>query len=186
MIESFKQGEYTVEINYDPDPESPAKWDNLGVITYNGRSRYVLGTTGITNDEFDRIKQKIDTGAYIGLPVWAYVHGSSTIKAAESNPFSCPWDSGHTGWVYATREKVLSEFGGPAAKRITKRMKEAALSCLRAEVETFSQYLNGEVYGFVIKDANGNQIDSCWGFYGLDACRDEASNVALNWAEELV
>ena len=44
---------------------------------------------------------------------------------------------------------------------------------MKGEVETYSQWANGEVYGFrLIKVDEYNkeieEIDSCWGFYGSD------------------
>ncbi|SHF15500.1 hypothetical protein SAMN02745133_01946 [Desulforamulus putei DSM 12395] len=47
-------------------------------------------------------------------------------------------------------------------------MANRAVQLLQSEVETYSQWLEGDVYGFVLKDAEGNEIDSCWGFYGTD------------------
>lgn len=37
---------------------------------------------------------------------------------------------------------------------------------------------NGEVYGYVIEDHEGNGLDSCWGFYGWDAVIEEAKDTA--------
>ena len=46
-------------------------------------------------------------------------------------------------------------------------------------VEEWNDYLHGNVYGFITKDANDNEIDSCWGFYGdweNSGILDEAKN----------
>jgi hypothetical protein len=45
---------------------------------------------------------------------------------------------------------------------------------LRADVETYSQYVSGDVWGFVIEDAEGEEVDSCWGIYGMGSCKEEA------------
>ena len=39
---------------------------------------------------------------------------------------------------------------------------------LRGEVKVYDQYLQGDVYGYVIEDADGEEIDSSWGYYGDD------------------
>lgn len=173
-----------VRIEYDPDPESPSQWGSLlGEITYNARSRYVLGTEPVDLDRFEEIGRKIESGEYIGLPVYAYVHSGATIRAGETNPFSCPWDSGRSGWVYTTREKVLAEYGG---KRMTKAIKERALTHLREEVEAFDIYLRGEVYGYVVEhlvDGEWEQRDSCWGYYGLDDVRECGTDAAMDLVE---
>jgi hypothetical protein len=99
--------------------------------------------------------------------------------------FHCPWDSGQVGFIYVSREKVREDFGW---KRITKAREQQILAYLKAEVETYDQYLRGDVYGFIVEerpaavfDADGKtvdvdvdddelweQTDSCWGFYGDD------------------
>jgi hypothetical protein len=28
--------------------------------------------------------------------------------------------------------------------------------------------MEGDVYGYVLEDTEGNEIDSCWGFFGSD------------------
>ena len=39
---------------------------------------------------------------------------------------------------------------------------------MQAEVEDYSNYINGSVYGYVLEDNDGEELDSCWGFYGFD------------------
>lgn len=52
-----------------------------------------------------------------------------------------------------------------------------------AEVETYDQYLTGDVYGYVIESEDGTVDDSCWGFFGLDHCIGEAKEAAKLEAE---
>ncbi|HUX02457.1 MAG TPA: hypothetical protein VMY35_15960, partial [Phycisphaerae bacterium] len=53
-----------------------------------------------------------------------------------------------------------------------------AEACLRAEVSTYDDYLTGQVFGYVVEDEDGNDLDSCWGFYGEDYCRETARESA--------
>lgn len=162
-----------VRIEYDTDPPSPVECDNLGEIAYSS-SRYCLGTEDVSQERLREIHEKIESGEYLGLPVYAYVHSGATIRCGSG--FSCPWDSGQSGFVYCTKEKAIAEFG----KRVlTKKVKEKALNCLRAEVEVFDQYLTGDVYGIIVETRAGEddeweEKESCWGFYGIDCARDEA------------
>lgn len=160
-------------IYQDPEPESPASWDNLGEITYNKSGRYVLGTHPKSAEQDAEIARMVRDGEAYGLPVWAYVHGGSTVKAALTNPFGCPWDSGRSGWVYVMRDKALKEFG---RKLPSRKLRFRILDVLKGEVETFDQYLRGEVYGYRIM--NGEDVlDSCWGMYGFDYCIKAAEEV---------
>jgi hypothetical protein len=153
-----------LEIHYDPGPSEP---NTDFVITYNARARYILGTRAISDEEFEHIGASIAKGKLIGMPVFAYVHSGVMLKAAEANPFTCQWDSGRSGWVYTEAHTLRSIYG---VKRLTKRIKEQALKDMRAQVEEFSAYLNGDCYGFIVRDIlTGESLDSCWGYYGLDA-----------------
>jgi hypothetical protein len=46
------------------------------------------------------------------------------------------------------------------------------------EISTFGQWIIGDVYGFVIEDENGEQVESCWGIYGQDEAIKEANSTA--------
>jgi hypothetical protein len=177
-IKSATHDNLQAEIHYDTDPCKP----DSCAITYNSRSRYVLGNSPADEHEDEEIARKVRDGDYIGMPVFAYVHGSVAIQAAYANPFHCQWDSGRSGWAYITKAGARSHFG---VRRITKAVKEKALDLIRSCVEEYSAYLNGEVYGFIIRDTNtGESVDSCWGYYGMDDVKSEAM-LALKQMESI-
>jgi hypothetical protein len=74
------------------------------------------------------------------------------------------------GYIVVDKEKVRKEY---EAQRLTPKIKQKVLSILNAEVEEYNKYITGEVYGYRIIE-NGEEVDSCWGFYGLDHCRQQA------------
>ncbi len=157
-----------VEIEYDPEPQYDH--DSYAIITYNPHARTVLGRVPKTAEEDAQIARWVRDGHAIGLPVWAYVHSSATVKAAFTNPFGCPWDSGRSGWVYVKTEDVLKEYG---RKQMSPKLKQAVEQYLINEVETFNQYLNGDVYGVQLFDGD-ELIDSLWGIYGDKYAEEEA------------
>ena len=53
-------------------------------------------------------------------------------------------------------------------------------NALRDELDVWRQYLEGDVYGYMIEDASGEHIDSCWGFYGREYAIQEMS-IALEF-----
>jgi hypothetical protein len=179
-IKSATHDNLQAEIHYDTDPCKPD--DPACTITYNSRSRYTLGNTMADDDKDSDIARKVRDGDYIGMPVFAYVHGSVAIQAAYANPFYCDWDSGRSGWAYITKAGARSHFG---VRRITKAVKEKALDLIRSCVEEYSAYLNGEVFGFIIRDTStGEAVDSCWGYYGMDDVKSEAM-LALKQMESI-
>ena len=173
-IKSIQQSGYTLRILTDESPESPAEWDNLGQIAYCS-SRYTLGTERVSQGRLREIAAGIEDGSLIGLPVYAYVHGMATIS---TRPFSCPWDSGQSGFVYCRASDAEDEWAGDPHFRAN------ALRVLRGEVETFDQYLRGDVYGYTITDKDGDVVDSCWGFYGIECAEEEARSALNYWATQ--
>lgn len=83
---------------------------------------------------------------YEHFRIYAYDHSGMTVSAT---PFSCPWDSGLLGIVAVKKDEV--------------RDPEKAF---KTYVKTLDQYLQGDVYEFIIRDELGECVDSCGGFYG--------------------
>lgn len=114
----------------------------------------------------------------VWLPLYLYDHSGITISTGK---FSCPWDSGQVGFAFITRADVLKEYGG---NRLTKAIIEKAENLIRGEVETYDTYLRGEVYGYVIEDEDGDHLDACWGFYGIDYATQEGQAALQTYADE--
>jgi hypothetical protein len=110
----------------------------------------------------ERIKdeaERIVFDKYLMLPVYMYDHSGIALN---TTGFACGWDSGFVGWIFCERTAVDEEFGGDTKK---------AMACLSAEVEIYSHYVSGDVWGYVLEEENGIEwecVDSCWGFYGSD------------------
>lgn len=148
--------------------DSPREWDNLGTMICFHK-RYDLGDKHNYSvddynswEEMEKAILKEEGKGTIILPLYLYDHSGISISTGS---FSCRWDSGQVGFIIADKKKILQEFGG---KILTKKTKEKVVSILESEVSTYSQYLEGEVYGFIIEDEEGEQLDSCFGFYGND------------------
>ena len=109
------------------------------------------------------------------LPLFLYDHSGITMSTSS---FSCQWDSGQVGFIYATREAVLEAYG---KKRISKKTLRAVEASLVAEVKTYDQYLTGDVWGYVIEDDQGKHLDSCWGFFGREFCEQQANRQLHHW-----
>lgn len=91
------------------------------------------------------------------LPLYLYDHSGITMN---TTGFSCPWDSGQVGWIYADREMIEKEYG-----KVTPETLETARRVLEGEVKEYDCYISGQCYGFqLFKDED--EIDSCWGFLG--------------------
>jgi len=157
LVDTEKDGGYTIEIHTDEDAGNPRKeWDNAGTMLCM-HSRYDLGDE--RNVTVEAIQEIIEREDVLYLPLYLYDHSGITMR---TGPFSCPWDSGQVGIIYITKERAIQEFGG---KRFTETVKKQALSCLESEVKVYDAFLTGSVYGYNVLDPAGESIDSCWGFY---------------------
>lgn len=166
-----------IRIEQDTDPLNPrVDWDNLGqMLCFHGR--YKLGDEHdfSTNDyiSWESMRDALEKqGAVVVLPLYLYDHGGITIS---TSPFHCPWDSGQIGFIVAWRDHVLKEYGHK--RNVTAKLRERVTKVLEAEVKVYDQYLTGDVYGYVIEDDDGEELDSCWGFFGREYCEEEAQSV---------
>jgi hypothetical protein len=164
---------YTVKVVADTDPESPREWDNAGTVALVERCRYDFGDERLSPDEMKAI---IKDPSNIVLPVYMYDHSGITIN---TTGFSCGWDSGQVGIIYISRKDAIKEWG---KKICTASVVQKAREYLKGEIETLDQYVTGSVYGFVVCDPEGNETDSCWGFYGEPSeCLAEGVSVAMTY-----
>lgn len=149
-----------LKIYQDEDCYSPREDDNLGTMICWHR-RYFLGDKHkfSTPDEF---REWWKTQKGIILPLYLYDHSGITMS---TSPFSCPWDSGQVGWLYVTNEKIRKDFN---TTRVTKKLREKVDRIVKCEVHAYDNYLRGNCYGYIHEDADGEHIDSCWGFIGDD------------------
>jgi hypothetical protein len=174
---------YRLKIEQDTHPDNPRSWDNLGTMVCFHR-RYDLGDDhrycsgnydGWEEMEEDIIKNE---DVHTILPLYLYDHSGITIS---TSPFSCNWDSGQIGFIFVSKDKVKKEY-----------IKDIRVEdILKGEVETYDQYLTGDVWGYKVYEVttcslgheHEHEVESCWGFYGEEECRREGEGV-MNYLME--
>lgn len=157
---------FTLEIVQDNDPENPVAEDHFISTLAMFHKRYTLGNQnhGIPLMKWEDMESHIwdKKDAAVVLPIYMYDHSGITIR---HTPFSCPWDSGQVGFGYITKEQLRATWGW---KYITKKRRELAEQELITEIKIYDKYLTGDVWGYVIKDEEGEEIDACWGIFGYE------------------
>lgn len=171
---------YKLEIIQDDNAQSPRDLNytdcNLGVMICFHR-RYDLGDKHDYNfnhfSSWAEIEKQLinDYKNNIILPLYLFDHSGITMN---TTGFSCRWDSGQVGFIIANRQQILKCMGW---KKLTKERQEKLYDYLRSEVETYDQYLTGDVWGYKITDEDGEEVDACWGYFGRDYCEKEGQAV---------
>lgn len=184
---------YLIRTFYDESPESPREWSNLGTMVCFHK-RYGLGDKHEYNSNdyngWDEMEKDIIKKENVGviLPLYLYDHSGITMN---TTGFSCSWDSGQVGFIFISKEKIREEYG---IKRITKEWIEKIEGYLKGEVETYDQFLQGDIFGYrVYKVTECNlgceheeELDSCWGFYGEESCLEEAESMVKYYIDNEV
>ena len=174
----------SVEIHIDPEPMDPRKeFDNLGTMVCCHK-RYDLGDKhNYKHSDYSSWKEFIvavekNEGPIVWLPIYMYDHSGITINTTGySHCDSARWDWDQLGFIYITKEKIRKEYGW---KVITAKRLEQIKQYLLSEVEIYDQYLTGEVYGYAIKDPTGEELHSCWGYFGYDHEKSGLMEAAKN------
>ena len=198
-----KDNEYTLTVEYDECAEDPREWDNLCTMVCWHRNyrigdkhnyddvdeffRYVLHhICGMAYEDFDALdtdgnyKLICESSKLLIKPINLYDHSGITVSTSNVYPYNDYWDAGCVGFIYVTKQKIFDECGGITEEN----WKEKADEYLESEMDTYDQYLRGEVYWFrftkkvihqdlcphcgeVIREyEDEDEIDSCGGFYG--------------------
>jgi len=177
VVRQAENEHFILKIVQDDDARSPRQdFDNLGTMVCF-HHRYNLGDSHSYSDprhfleslamelaeleeevleemSMDELMDTIEEHVVM-LPLYLYDHSGITMR---TSPFSCPWDSGQVGYIYVPVKDLEKE-------GLTLQQAE---DILEAEVKTYDQYLTGDIYGYILETHEGEHIDSCWGFYGLD------------------
>ena len=165
-IETIVSGDTTIKIYYDIDPAThPRKdMDNLGTL----HSFYGGHGEGDESGEKWEIQDFMEETPLIYLPVSFYEHGGIRIF---TDSYTESWDSGAWGVIYVTLEDIRKAYGW---KYITAKRAKEIRSYLASEVEVYSQYVDGDIYGFEVTcNQCGDHLDSNWGYYGTDWQQNE-------------
>jgi hypothetical protein len=193
-VETFTVGDLTVTIHYDTDPgDSPREWDTIGTIWAQHR-RYGFSDEGagdpfsFTLDDcrsWDEVAERImrEYPGAIVLRLYLYDHSGIRLSTGSfiGRAQHASWDSGQVGVVYALPERIRET---QLCQRIGPKIRERATAGIIGEIETYDQYVSGQVYGYTIErptrdtltgeEIGMTELDSLWGCYGLDDTREEA------------
>lgn len=149
---------YWINIFYDNDCDPPNTWgdENLFLVHYHSQcwieEKKLVSQDEIRDwyrDENDEIEKR-----YWIWPVAAYIHSGVVLSIGAGSHFpDYRFDVSHVGAVLASKEEFETE--------------EEAHKVCKGLIETWNQYLSGEIFGYDIEDSEDEMIGyGCSGFYG--------------------
>ncbi len=156
---------WRVRLEVDQDPVDPREMDNLWTFIF-WHKRYTLGDKQPRDAaEHEAFLREIATGKDDRIVVPVYMLDHSGLRFSLSD-FHDTWDSGVIGVASVARGKL----------KVEGLSEEQALERLKVEVETYDQYVSGDVYGFVVETQplgsdpgdKWSISDSVCGFYGSE------------------
>lgn len=147
-------------IEQEQSPEDPRSWDNLGTMLCCNQY-YQLGDCnsnrdtelqlaeicrkyGKSDEEIDEmtfseeIQFILDQDDVCGLPLWIYDHSGISMSTGKQ----CSWDSSFVGLIFVEKDFYLAQ----TCLKDEEGWKEKAKETLKGEVETYSDFLEGNVY----------------------------------------
>lgn len=109
-------------------------------------------------DKVKEIIKKWSDNNIISLPIYVYEHSGITMN---TGGYSCRWDSGEAGVIYMSKREAMNNY---ESKRWTKKLAEQVEDDMKRRIKYLAAIAEGNIYGFVVEDEEGEILDSCWGF----------------------
>jgi hypothetical protein len=174
---------WRLEISRDDWSESPRQWDNLGQFLTRS-TRYVESELETALDfsdyTLDELEKALEKQGYICERVSVYDHSGVSVYIGAP---CCRWDSGYIGLYVVNKARAREWFN---VKRISRRLKDKIKESMIAEVNTFNNWINGNVFEFNLFK-NGEHVDSCGGFIAdswLEAVEDMSDHIGVDGLKE--
>ena len=177
-----------LSIEYSEDIDSPREWSNAGYFVIAGdrynspdKNEYLEGAikeckANTLEQHIQNIKNELsenfDEKVLEVLPVAKYEHGNVQYYLSDTVPNG--FDSGICGFYIITAQSWKENVGG-------KYTREKAEKIIAGELEIYTQWCNGEVYSYTFYNLNGEIVDSCCEFYGLNHIKE---HLPAEWKNE--
>lgn len=173
-----------LEISFDDCSDSPREGNNLGtfITLEDGRSspdkgegmREIIESTQHDaedcNAHIELIKEGLDSVRML-MPICRHEHGGVKYYISSN---SDGFDTAHCGFYVVFNES--ESYGN------TKKMSDEEIErVVRGELETYSQWVNGAVYRFLLRGDDGEVEDICAGFYGVEDIKEHLPD---EWKDE--
>lgn len=180
MSEEFYKwqvGDLSIELHHDEihqrfEDEFEQGEDSAVIVCSLYHRTSILKEINILDDQEEVKSFMLKNPEYEMFRLMRYEHSQVSFRAfpiedTPGYPYNCQWDSGMEGFVLA---KPYDQYSA----------EERANSLL----EEMTNFCNGEVYYYVIKNEDGEELDSCSGYTGYEHAKQSAIDAAYTHIED--
>lgn len=153
-----------IKVSHDPFADDPLT-DSLFEVTYRSDARTVLGNRPV--DTLDDLNEIVNSGQYIAVPVYAYVHGGVALRLGHDwfdgslSQGHAYFDSGMSGYMLADKQTVREWYN---VKRISKKVRDNVLQYMKDTLANYAAWINSECW-FIGIYSDG-ELQDCTTIYG--------------------
>lgn len=155
-LKEFNYRGFKIVIDYDQFAESPRFWGETKWygVDKNAPSDLITDENGYFNPNSEELKDRF------WFKVYKYEHSGVFFSLIPIDK----WDTSFNGII--------------AVPKSAFETKEEAEIHIKMELEYYTKWRNGEVYGYQIFDADNleDEVGSCWSFFNLEICEEEAKS----------
>lgn len=140
---------FLVAFHRDFDVRRKGFEEYVAALAFADRDKY----TEDELDEWQKERNKQVTKEYHVFGLEAYIHSGVVLALSQEGNFpDRRWDVSQLGAVFVKKEHWKTKA----------QARKAALSL----IEEWNDVMSGNVYGYIVEDSQGNDVDSCWRFIG--------------------
>ena len=183
------------ELIYDQHAANPREGDNLGTILIAPNKAHWIANRDVAVDisiplgknpheHWENIRKQqlnLKKSDIVAYPITKHEHGEISLQLC----YKSGWERGVVvGFIYVTKETLRKCYG---VDRITKSIIERAKNCLQSELDMLTAWLNGDCYGYQIKEyaltddgldwEEVDVLDACWGYLDKEQALDDMQNM---------
>lgn len=173
----------TVKIYPDEDTQSPDYWKDENLFLVADHNEFYIPSAEISRGVIEEIftpdedkdnqyaeqARELKKEYHIFL-LDAYIHSGVALHLGNGGKFPDKnFDSSILGAIFASKKEF--------------KTRAQAKSAVKGLIESWNTYLIGDVYGFIIEDSAGNELDALWGNYELENAIAEANLSAESCAK---
>ena len=170
-------GKYRIDIIQDEVPEDPREWGNATKMVFCHRGYNLGDEHDYKSDNYGNwgeLKEAIiaNEDVHTICPVYMMDHSGLSFSTNRYGGMYGYFDSGQIGYMLVTNKEAKDNGWD----------EERCFEAIELDLETYGQYISGDVYGYTITeiDEDGDdieEVESCWGYYGTDSTMEEAEDI---------